>query len=166
MYDMHKNYNLFGRLSNPSMKLEEIQAARWFRKNSGPNDRILTEYFTAQMFGGICGGKTLLGSMFPLKNVTIPYISRGWLVQKDIYSIFDTDEPVVIELVLKRYGCTHVLFSKKSMRHIEAITKGDIVLNDLKGLVNKDYSKTLFNPKYFKQIYRNKDVRILKWLGK
>ncbi len=164
LFDMLKNYNLFGRFSNPSMQIEEVEAAQWFRKHSKPTDRILAEYFTSQMFCGICGGKCLEGSMFPLKNVHIPYITEGWLVQKDTYSVYTTDDPGWIGFILKRYGCTHVFYSKKSMRHIEYITKGDIVLEDITSLEGKDFSATLFNPQYFKTIYENKDIKILEWL--
>ncbi len=163
--DMLKNYNLFGRFRNPQMQIEEIKAAWWFRENSKPTDRILTEYFTAQMFGGICGGKSLMGSMFPLKNVKIPYISEGWKVQKDIYSVFTTADPLEIEEILQRYKCTHVFLSKKALRHIELISKGDSVLEDIEGLEDKDFSLTLLNPQYFQSVYEDKDSKILKWIG-
>ena len=164
--DMMQNFNLFGRFRNPSMEISEIRAAHWFRNNSKSSDRILTEYFTAQMLAGICGGRTLLGSMFPLKNVDIPYITEGWRVQTEIYSVYVTDSPGKIAEILKRYRCTHVFFSKKVLRHIEAITKGDTVLEDISGLEEKNYSATLFNPAYFKTVYEDKDVRILEWIGR
>lgn len=164
--DMLRGYNLFGRFQNASMQIEEIQAAQWFRRNSQPEERILAEYFTAQMFCGINGGKCLEGSMFPLKNVSIPYITEGWRVQQDIYSVYTTNDPISIGEVLERYHCTHVFLSQKSLRHIEHITKGDIVLDDIEGLEHKDFSATLWNPQYFIPVYYDKDIMILKWKGK
>lgn len=165
LWDMFANYNLFGRFNNPSMQIEEIRAAHWFKANSKPTDRILGEYFTNQMFCGIGGGRALEGSMFPLKKVAIPYITEGWKVQQDIYSVYTTDDPLWIKAVLKRYGCTHVFYSQKAMRHIEYITQGDIVLDDIYGLETKDMTPTLFNPQYFKTIYQDGDIRILKWVA-
>ncbi len=128
--NMIQGYRLFDRFRNPSMQVEEIKAAYWFRGHSQMADRILTEYFTAQMFSGICAGRTLLGSMFPLKNVSIPYINNGWEVQRDIYSVYLTDDPQVIRGVLRKYGCTHVFLSRKVLRHIEYFTQGDQCLED------------------------------------
>jgi asparagine N-glycosylation enzyme membrane subunit Stt3 len=167
LLDMFVDYRFFARFTTRTgVKIEEIQAAVWFRNHSKPTDRILTEYYIAQMFGGICGGKSLMGSKFPLKNVNIPYITEGWLVQQNIYSVYTTNDPGWIGVVLKKYGCTHVFLSKNVLIHIEYITQSDSVLEDVNSLVKKDFSDTLINPKYFKTVYENKDVKILQWIAK
>ncbi len=155
-------YNIGGKLRNAGITLEEYAAALWYRNHSQPSDRLMTEYYTAQMVIGVVGGRTLEGSMFSLRNVAIPYISEGWRVQKDIYEAYTTEDPLVVKALMRRYGCTHIAWSPKILTHIEHITKGDSVLDDIPGLAEKDYSKTLFDPEQFEEVYRQGDVRLLK----
>lgn len=160
--DLHHGYGLAGRFKNAGISLQEYEAAVWFRGHSQPTDRIATEYFTAQMFCGVAACKALEGSTFPLRNVTIPYITNGWQVQQDIYALYTSDDPETVTALMRRYGVTHIVLSPKILFHIERITQGDVVLEDIHGLEKKNFSKTLQNPSYFEPIYRNGEVQIFK----
>ncbi len=161
-YDILFLYKLSSRLRNSGMKISCIKAAQWFRANSKPTDRILAEYYTAQMFSGICGGKALLGSMFPLKNVPGVFKKDKWAVQKDIYSVYTSQDIKQVEKILRRYGCTHVYVSKKLLEHVVFLTKQDSVIPDVEKINEEDLSQTLYNQNYFEIVYEDNDIKILK----
>jgi hypothetical protein len=157
-----QQYGIAGRLRNAGIMMEEYETAVWYRNHSAPGDRVMTEYYTAQMFIGVVGGRALEGSMFSLRNVDIPFINEGWTVQKDIYQMYTTDDPYIVKALMRRYGCTHIVWSPKILTHIEHITKGDSVLDDITDLGKKDFSGTLFNPEHFEEVHRQGEVRLLK----
>ena len=161
-WDLFFGYRLFSRFQNPVVDLDTYRAAVWFREQSAPTDRVVTEYFTAQVFIGVAGGKALEGSMFPLRNVALPHISQGWQVQRDIYAMYTSDDPETVKSLMRRYGCNTIVYSPAVLHHIEHITKGDAVLPDIEGLEKKDFGKTLFDPRQFEEVYRRGEVRLLK----
>jgi len=69
---------------------------------------------------------------------------------------------VLVKALMRRYGCNYVVWSPKILTHIEHITKGDSVLEDITGLAQRDYSKTLFNPEHFDEVHRQGEVRLFK----
>ena len=95
----------------------EYEAAEWFRGNSAPSDRIIADYYRAQMFGAVSGGKTLLGGMFPLRNVDYPYILAPGQVQNDLYTLYRTEIPGEASMLAKRYGATHIFYSDNMIRY-------------------------------------------------
>lgn len=104
-YDLPLRFQLSGLI------IEEYEAALWFRNNTGPMARIAADYYRAQMFAGVCGGKALLGGMFPLRNVDYPYIRAPGRVQDDLYILYSTSNPVVAYDIAKRYNLTHIFYS-------------------------------------------------------
>lgn len=105
-------YGLTGKFQNSGITLEEYEAAVWFRENSGPNDRIAADYYRAQMFSGVTGGKALQGGVFPLRNVEHPYIKAPGRVQNDLFILYNTSNPVIATSIAKRYNVTHIFYSE------------------------------------------------------
>lgn len=95
----------------------EYAAAEWFRENSAPSDRIIADYYRAQMFCGVGGGRVLLGGMFPLRNVDYPYILAPGQVQNDLYTLYKTEIPGEASMLAKRYGATHIFYSDNMIRY-------------------------------------------------
>ncbi|MBI4344827.1 MAG: glycosyltransferase family 39 protein [Euryarchaeota archaeon] len=110
-------YGLPGRLQNSGLIVDEYEAALWFRANSQPTDRIIADYYRAQMFAGVNGGKALLGGMFPLRNVDYPYIKAPGQVQNDLYILYNTSDPELAREMAKRYGATHIFYSDNMIRY-------------------------------------------------
>jgi len=104
-------YSLPLRFQLSGLIVEEYEAALWFRNNSGPKARIAADYYRAQMFAGVCGGKALIGGVFPLRNVDYPYIKAPGTVQNDLYVLYSTSIPVVAYDIAKRYNITHIFYS-------------------------------------------------------
>ncbi len=104
-------YNLPLRFQLSGLIVEEYEAALWFRNNTGPNARIAADYYRAQMFAGVCGGKALIGGVFPLRNVDYPYIKAPGRVQNDLYILYSTNSPLVAYNIAKRYNITHIFYS-------------------------------------------------------
>ena len=105
------SYNLPSRLQNSGLLMGEYEAAVWFRENTGDSARICADYYRAQMFSGVCGGKALLGGMFPLRNVDYPYIRAPGQVQNDLYILYNASEPEVAWNIANQYNLTHVFYS-------------------------------------------------------
>ncbi len=95
----------------------EYEAAEWFKENGAPDDRIIADYYRAQMFCGVNGGRVLLGGMFPLRNVDYPYILAPGQVQNDLYSLYKTENPKEASMLAKRYGSTHIFYSDNMIRY-------------------------------------------------
>ncbi|MFQ5800105.1 MAG: glycosyltransferase family 39 protein [Candidatus Hydrothermarchaeales archaeon] len=135
---------------------QEYKAALWFRENSNNNSRIAADYYRAQMFTGVTGGKAIDGGMFPLRNVDLPYISVPATVQDDLYILYTTEEPKKAHDLAKRYGLTHIFYSKN--------------MEDYGNLLSKykpasDYGIPIylekFNvPKYFRPVYEDAENNI------
>jgi hypothetical protein len=83
-------YRLDTRFQTSGLTVEEYEAATWFKANSAPSDRIIADYYRVQMIGGVCGGKALLGGVFPLRNVDYPYIKAPGVVQNDLFILYNT----------------------------------------------------------------------------
>lgn len=117
IFDMHFNFNLWVRLKNSGITVQEYKAAAWFKNNSKDTDRIIADYYRVQMFAGVCGGKSLLGGLFPLRNVNFPYIKSPAVVQEDVYRIYKTSKPQTAYKLMKKYNCTHIFYSKNMNRY-------------------------------------------------
>jgi len=104
-------YRLPLRFQLSGLIVEEYEAALWFRNNTGPRARIAADYYRAQMFAGVCGGKALIGGVFPLRNVDYPYIKAPGRVQNDLYILYSTNSPLVAYNIAKRYNLTHIFYS-------------------------------------------------------
>jgi len=162
-------YNLSQRFRWHRLEKADIQAAQWFRSHTKKGDRILADDYSAQLFSGIAGGRALLGSMFPLRNVTIPYISGSWIVLYDIHTLYKSMDINEIQTILSKYKCRYVYYSNEVLRRIEYLVNGQ---GDAKGeregkydqLIDIDHSKTLLNPKFFKVVYDHNGRKILKFL--
>lgn len=110
-------YNLDVRFQTSGLIIEEYKAARWFKENSNPQDRIIADYYRAQMFAGVCGGRALLGGMFPLRNVDYPYIKAPGEVQNHLYILYKTPDARTAWEIAKRYGATHIFYSDNMIRY-------------------------------------------------
>jgi hypothetical protein len=110
-------YDLPGRFQNSGLILEEVEAAQWFREHAPPEGRIIADYYRSQMFGGITGGKALLGGMFPLRNVDYPYIRAPGQVQNDLYILYNTTDAETAHALARRYGATHIFYSRHMIRY-------------------------------------------------
>jgi hypothetical protein len=96
---------------------QEYEAAVWYRENSTPSDRIIADYYRAQMFSAVNGGNALLGGMFPLRNMDYPYILAPGQVQNDLYTLYKTEIPGEASMLAKRYGATHIFYSDNMIRY-------------------------------------------------
>lgn len=111
------DYDLRGRFQNSGITTGEYEAAVWFRENSQPSARIIADYYRAQMFAGVTGGKALLGGVFPLRNVEHPYIKAPGQVQNDLFVLYNTSNPALASTLAKRYNATHIFYSDNMMRY-------------------------------------------------
>ncbi len=105
-------YKLDVKLQTSGLTVKEYDAALWYKSISAEDSRIAADYYRAQMFSGVSGGKALDGGMFPLRNVDLPYISVPATVQDDLYVLYNTKDPKEASDLAKRYGVTHVFYSK------------------------------------------------------
>ncbi|MFQ5815655.1 MAG: hypothetical protein ACE5G7_04065 [Candidatus Hydrothermarchaeaceae archaeon] len=104
-------YGLSGKFQNSGITAGEYEAAVWFRHNSQPSDRLVADYYRAQMIAGVSGGKVLLGGVFPLRNVEHPYIRAPGRVQNDLFILYNTSNPVIAWNIARRYNATHIFYS-------------------------------------------------------
>jgi hypothetical protein len=111
------DYHLDVRFQTSGLIVEEYEAAEWFRDNSMPADRIIADYYRSQMFAGVCGGKALLGGMFPLRNLDYPYIKAPGVVQNHLFILYKTSNPEEAWTIAKRYGATHIFYSENMIRY-------------------------------------------------
>jgi Dolichyl-phosphate-mannose-protein mannosyltransferase len=154
--DIHYSYEYYGKIQNAGITKKEYAAAVWFRNNSHTADRIIADYYRVQMFAGVCGGKALLGALFPLRNVAFPYIKAPGEVQNDIYMIYFTKEAAEAARLMERYGCTHVFYS-------DGIAAGGGFGSKYRNGWGVDMDKKKFEDKqYFQEVYRDGDVAIVK----
>ncbi len=165
-WDLIYKFNLPHRYREHMVSLEDIDAARWYRKNAGPDDRIIADYYTAQMFSGICAGRVLLGSMFPLKEAGLPYITDSWQVLEDIHAFYKTEDIDKVREILNRYGITHVFYSRELLRKIEFVLNGYGDVDGFKAggytdLHGVDHTRTFLNPQFFDVAYSSENVKIL-----
>lgn len=160
-------YGIIERFHKFRVTPEDIRAAYWLRDNLKKDEKVLSNYYAAQMFAGVMGGRALLGAMFPLKKKVLPYIGDGYRVLFDIYSVYTSEDILEIKEIMRRYGCTHVHLSDYTLSRLEYAVNGfgdtrGLARGDFDGLVGKDYSATLMNPKYFRVVYHKDGVKVLK----
>ncbi len=110
-------YGLDWKLTNAGITIEEYQAAVWFKQHTNEDARICADYYRAQMFAGVCGGRALLGGVFPLRNVDYPYIKAPGQVQNDLYILYSTTDPYEAWSITRRYGVTHIYISTPMMQY-------------------------------------------------
>lgn len=155
-------YDLPARLMNSGFKTREIKAAVWFRQHSRPDDRILADYYTAQMFSGICGGKALLGSMLPLKNVPFPYITERNRVLNDIYSLYANGDAGFVKRILDRYGCSHLYVSDWNIGYVEYLMQNSKGPHAARPVIDKlKLRRALSDDDHFKIVYQDRDMLIV-----
>ncbi|NOZ82387.1 MAG: hypothetical protein GXN98_00995 [Euryarchaeota archaeon] len=104
-------YGIGEKLTLSGMTLEEYRAALWFREHTQEDSRIIADYYRAQMFAGVAGGRALLGGMFPLRGVSYPYISVPARVQDDLYVLYSTPSAETAWCIARRYNATHIYYS-------------------------------------------------------
>ncbi len=64
------------------------------------------------MFSGVCAGRSLIGGLFPLRNIDFnEYIKAPAQVQDDINEFYSSDDLAYTLLIAERYGITHVYVS-------------------------------------------------------
>ncbi|MCX5710585.1 MAG: hypothetical protein NT060_01245 [Candidatus Omnitrophica bacterium] len=141
---------------NSGLNRQEYQAMVWFRNNSTKNDRIIADYYFSQMFAGVCGGRALLGGLFPLKNTNLPYITYPAVVQDDICTIYTTPDPKIARDLMLKYRCTAIYISPL------LISSGNIGGGSCKGFGVKVNEEKFENREYFREVYNIDSVRIIK----
>lgn len=104
-------YNIGFDLTNAGMSKDEYDAAVWYRENTG-DALIAADYYRSQMIAGVCGGKALIGGLFPLRNVDYPYIKAPGQVQKDLYTLYTTQNLEEALEIIERYRITHIFYSR------------------------------------------------------
>ena len=144
-------YDLGGKLTNAGMTIDEYEAAVWFRENTGEWARISADYYRAQMFAGVCGGRALLGGAFPLRNVDYPYIKAPGQVQDDLYRMYSTCDPAEAWSIAQRYGLTHIYYSDMMIAYGNMISR----LNNYKFGVKVCEEKFRASP-YFRIVYEKR----------
>ncbi|MEA1993895.1 MAG: glycosyltransferase family 39 protein [Euryarchaeota archaeon] len=149
------SYNIEWKLTNSGVNEREYDAALWFRENTSEDARIVADYYTAQMFGGVCGGKALLGGLFPLRNIDFnEYIKAPAQVQDDIYELYSSDDMDLTLKIIERYGITHIFIS----RNMESSGWFGAYKADGFGIpVNHVKFR---NDKYFKLVYSDGNIEI------
>jgi len=104
-------YNIEGDLTNAGITRKEYDAAVWYRENTQDNALLVADYYRAQMFSGVCGGKALIGGLFPLRNVDYPYIKAPGQVQNDLYILYTTEDFYLALDIIEQYKITHIFYS-------------------------------------------------------
>jgi hypothetical protein len=123
LWGLNSHYQVDVKLQTSGLTLQEYEAAEWFRDNSNDDSRIAADYYRAQMLSGVTGGKSLDGGMFPLRNVDNPYISVPAIVQDDLFILYNTSNPREAHEVAKKYGLTHVFYSKNMESYGNLLSK-------------------------------------------
>jgi hypothetical protein len=155
-----QQYNLPLAFQTSGLVPGEYQAALWYRDNSGSDDRIIADYYRAQMFAGVCGGRALLGGMFPLRNLDYPYIKAPGEVQNDLYILYKTPDPEKAAEIAGRYGATHIFYSRNMESYGNLLSYYKPASD-----YGVEIDKTKFeDPRYFETVYRDGDIEIIRVL--
>ena len=141
-------YDLGVKITNAGMTVDEYEAAVWFREHTGEWARISADYYRAQMFAGVCGGRALLGGAFPLRNVDYPYIKAPGRVQDDLYRMYSTCDAAEAWAIARRYNLTHIYYSDMMIWYGNMISS----LNGYRFGVEICEDKFLKSP-YFRVVY-------------
>ncbi len=106
------DYDMDFKITNSGVFIEDYNAAVWFKEHTTREDLIVADYYTGQMFSGVCAGRSLIGGLFPLRNIDFnEYIKAPAQVQDDIYEFYSSDDLAYTLLIAERYGITHVYVS-------------------------------------------------------
>jgi hypothetical protein len=106
------DYDMDFKITNSGVFIEDYNAAVWFKANTTQEDRIVADYYTGQMFSGVCAGRSLIGGLFPLRNIDFnEYIKAPAQVQDDIYEFYKSADLDLTLEIAERYGITHVYIS-------------------------------------------------------
>ncbi|MFV2040955.1 MAG: glycosyltransferase family 39 protein [Candidatus Hydrothermarchaeales archaeon] len=152
LWGLVSHYQVDAKFQTSGLTTAEYRAAEWYRANSRGSSLIAADYYRAQMLSGVSGGKALDGGMFPLRNVDIPYISVPAVVQDDLYILYNTSDPKTAHDITKKYGLTHIFYSKNMERY------GNLLSNYRPASqygVPIDLDK-FSEPEYFKLAYEDK----------
>lgn len=98
-------------LTNAGITRREYDAAVWYKENTGDDSLIVADYYRAQMVAGVCGGKALIGGLFPLRNVDYLYIKAPGQVHIDMYALYISQDLKEALTIIERYKITHVFYS-------------------------------------------------------
>lgn len=148
-------YNIGFDLINAGMSRKEYDAAVWYKTHSDSNALIVADYYRGQMIAGVCGGRALIGGLFPLRNVDYPYIKAPGQVQNDLYTLYTTESLNEAFIIIERYNITHIFYS----RNLEKSGYFGTRLQDGFGLpVNLDK----FFTESFTVVYQEGDILIFK----
>ncbi|MFQ5887169.1 MAG: hypothetical protein ACE5HY_00560, partial [Candidatus Hydrothermarchaeales archaeon] len=143
-------YNLDVKFQTSGLTVDEYNAALWFRKNAGPDDRIIADYYRSQMLGGVTAGKALLGGMFPLRNVDYPYIKAPGSVQNDLYILYNTSSAHLAHQIASQYNVTHIFYSDNQKNYGNLLSYYKSA-----ALYGVDTDRGKFEDKrYFKVVYK------------
>ena len=151
-------YNIGSDLTNAGMSRREYDAAVWYRENADENSLIAADYYRGQMIAGVCGGKALIGGLFPLRNVDYKYIKAPGRVQKDLYTLYTTEDLGEALGIIGRYKITHVFYSE----NLENSGYFGTYLQEGFGLpvyLGKFYTE------YFTVVYQDEDIIIFRVSG-
>ncbi len=147
-------YGLDEKLSLAGVSVEEYRAAVWFREHSQEDSRIIADYYRAQMFAGVAGGRALLGGMFPLRGVGYAYISVPAVVQDDLYLLYSTPSPELAWCIARKYNATHIYYS------VWMAESGNLVSSLKPGFGVEVHLSKFYNTTYFRQVYSAPGVKI------
>jgi hypothetical protein len=148
-------YNINFDLTNAGIIRKEYDAAVWYRDNSDKNALIVADYYRAQMISGVCGGKALIGGLFPLRNVDYPYIKAPGMVQHDLYTLYTTEDIAEAMMIIHRYEITYIFYSG----NLERTGYFGTSLQEGYGL---DVYLDKFYSNRFETVYKNNNIIIFK----
>lgn len=156
LWGLNSHYRVDVKFRTSGLTLQEYEAAEWFRENSDVDSRIAADYYRAQMLSGVTGGKSLDGGMFPLRNVDLPYISVPAVVQDDLYILYNTTNPNTAHEVAKKYGLTHIFYSKNMESYGNLLSKYRPASDYGVPIDLEKFS----SPDYFKLVYEDESGRV------
>jgi uncharacterized membrane protein len=104
-------YDIGFDLTNAGILRKEYDAAAWYRNHSDEDSLLAADYYRSQMVSGVCGGRALIGGLFPLRNVEYPHIKAPGTVQYDLYTLYTTENQAKAIEIITRYNITHIFYS-------------------------------------------------------
>ncbi|MBU7042767.1 MAG: glycosyltransferase family 39 protein [Theionarchaea archaeon] len=148
-------YNIDFHLTNAGILRGEYDAAVWYRDHSDDDSLIVADYYRSQMISGVCGGKALIGGLFPLRNVDYLYIQAPGTVQHDLYTLYTTEDLAETIKIIRRYNITHIFYS------------GNLKTTGYFGTsLQEGYGLEVFLDKFyqlsFEPVYKNNNIIIFK----
>jgi len=145
-------------LTNAGMSKREYDAAVWYKEHSDDDALIVADYYRGQMIAGVCGGRALIGGLFPLRNVDYLYIKAPGEVQKDLYTLYTTENLGEALTIIEKYKITHIFYSE----NLDRIGYFGTYLQKGFGLpvhLDKFFSES------FTVVYRDRDILIFEVSG-